>query len=497
MRRIFILLSIALTLALLVLGVRFDSKWFYGFILIGPLVLIGWHDILQKKRTVLRNFPIIGHGRFLMEAIRPELQQYFVEGNLDGMPINRVLRSVVYQRSKGELQTLPFGTQKDVYAVGYEWLSHSLSPKKIDPNKLRTVIGSYSAKQPYESSLFNISAMSFGSLSQAAISALNDGAHLGGFSHNTGEGGLSPYHERGADLVWQIGTGYFGCRTPDGNFCEESFVKNAAKPQVKMIEIKLSQGAKPSHGGILPAVKVTPEIAAIRGVPLGQDILSPASHGAFDSANGLVLFAEKLRELSGGKPVGFKLCVGRTEEFEEIVRAMKNLGKYVDFITVDGGEGGTGAAPLEFSDDVGMPLREGLSFVHDTLVKEGVRDKLKIIASGKIITAFEILVAMALGADLINSARGMMLALGCIHALRCNTNRCPVGITTNDPNLFKGLDVPTKKDRVARYHKETMKALAELTGALGYEHPSQITRKDIYRRISLDKVSTFDQIYRS
>ncbi|EKD42374.1 MAG: hypothetical protein ACD_73C00185G0003 [uncultured bacterium] len=496
MKQYIILAGLILVSGFTLLGHFIHTDWYYAFILIGPLVLLGLHDIIQKKHSILRNFPVLGHGRFLMEAIRPELQQYFVESNLNGMPISRELRSIVYQRSKGDLQTVPFGTQKNVYAEGYEWVGHSMFPQKVDPKSMRVWIGRENSGQPYESSLLNISALSFGALSKTAILALNEGAHIGGFSHNTGEGGLTGYHlAGGGDLVWQIGTGYFGCRTSDGQFSEEIFAQKAIQPQVKMIEIKLSQGAKPSHGGILPAVKVTPEIAAIRGVEMGSDILSPACHRAFEGPGGLVLFADKLRQLSGGKPVGIKLCVGRKDEFEDIVKAMLRLNKYFDFIAVDGGEGGTGASPLEFTDSVGMPLKDGLSFVHDTLQKHGIRQKMKIIASGKIITAFEILVALSLGADLVNSARGMMLALGCIHAVRCNTNTCPVGITTNDPELYQGLDVSVKKVRVARYHAETIVALAELTGAMGYSHPSQITRKDIFRRVSINEVRTYKEIY--
>jgi len=494
-RRAFVLISLGLTFFITALSFL-NIYFLLLFLLIGPLIILGAYDMLQTKRSVLRNFPIIGHGRFLMEAIRPELQQYFVESNISGRPINREHRSIVYQRAKGDLQTLPFGTQRDVYAPGYEWVNHSLHPVSVPEEALRVRIGNKQCTQPYLASIFNISAISYGSISKNAVLALNGGAKIGGFSHNTGEGGLSPYHlEMGGDIVWQIGTAYFGCRTSEGFFCEKTFLEKVKNPAIKMLEIKLSQGAKPSHGGILPAQKVTPEIAQIRGVPLGQDILSPPVHSAFKDTRGLVGFIQHLRTLSGGKPVGFKICIGIPEEFLEIVTEMKKLNIYPDFITVDGGEGGTGAAPLEFSNSVGTPLAEGLSFVHNTLVQQGIRDEIKLIAAGKIMTGFQILRAMALGADVTNSARGMMLALGCIQALRCNSNHCPVGIATNDPGLMVGLNVTDKKQRVAHFQKETVKAFQEILGAMGLDHPQKIKRSHILRRVSSIKIMTYEEIY--
>lgn len=496
-RQIFIVLSLGITglfmLANHYLGV---SYWYYA-LLIAPLILLGLYDMLQRKRTILRNFPIIGHLRYFFEAIRPEIQQYFVESNLAGRPINRENRSIVYQRAKHALQTLPFGTQRDVYEEGYEWVNHSLHPIHVDCSKLRVHVGGPDCKQPYSASIFNISAMSFGSLSANAIEALNGGAHKGKFYHNTGEGGISPYHQKyNGDLVWQVGTGYFGCRTPEGNFCEKSFQENAQKDCVKMIELKLSQGAKPGHGGILPGRKVTAEIAEIRGIEKGKDVLSPPEHKAFHDSKGLLQFIQKMRELSGGKPVGIKLCLGEPQEFDELCDQMIATGLAPDFISIDGGEGGTGAAPLEFSNHIGMPLNEALSYVHDTLLKKGLKDKIVLIAAGKVLTAFHMVKLFALGADIINSARGMMLALGCIQALRCHSNHCPTGVATNDPELVGGLVVSDKVDRVYRYHKDTVKAFSEILGAMGLDHPQSIQRRQVYRRVSPVQTLSFEQIYK-
>jgi len=468
--------------------------WGYAFTL--PLVALGLHDITQRKHGILRNFPVIGHGRYLFEAIRPEISQYFIESNTNGRPFNREQRSVVYQRAKRELDTLPFGTQSDLYEVGYEWIEHSLAaglPEETDP---RVEIGATTCERPYSASLLNVSAMSFGSLSKNAILALNQGARLGGFAHNTGEGGVSPYHlEHGGDLIWQIGTGYFGCRTPAGAFDPERFARNAERPSVKMIEIKLSQGAKPGHGGILPAKKVTPEIAEIRGVPLGRDVLSPPAHTAFTTPLELCEFLAELRELSGGKPIGLKLCIGRRAEFLSIVKAMLQTGITPDFIQVDGGEGGTGAAPLEFSNSVGSPLREGLAFVHSALVGAGLRERLKIAASGKIVTGFDLARSLALGADFGLSARAMMMALGCIQARRCNDNTCPVGVATQNPWLVVGLVVSDKARRVANFHHETVESLVELLGAAGLRSPDDLTPAHLMRRVRPLEVLSYDQIH--
>jgi glutamate synthase domain-containing protein 2 len=466
------------------------------FVLVVPLFVLGMWDALQTRKAVLRNFPVIGHFRYLFEMIRPEIDQYFVESETDGRPIDRERRSIVYQRAKGMLDTLPFGTLREVYEPGYEWLDHSLAAhhgSKVEP---RITIGGPDCKQPYAASLLNISAMSYGSLSSAAIRALNGGAKAGGFFHNTGEGGVSPHHlSPGGDLCYQVGTGYFGSRGADGNFDPDAFARTASQPAIKLIELKLSQGAKPGHGGILPAAKITDEISAIRGVPKGVDVLSPPSHSAFDGPRGLVQFIARLRDLSGGKPVGFKLCVGEPAEFVAICKAMVEESITPDFISVDGGEGGTGAAPLEFSNSVGSPLTDGLVLVHNALVGFGLRERIKIIASGKVITAFQMAQRLAGGADLINSARGFMLSLGCIQARRCNTNHCPVGVATQDPGLERGLVVADKQVRVERWHRETVEALCELLGAAGIEHPDQLRPHHIHRRLSHDRHATYAEIY--
>jgi glutamate synthase domain-containing protein 2 len=495
MRHAFIVAS-AVTLAVICgLGVVWP-KVMWSLVVVAPLIARGVADMLQTKQAVRRNFPILGHGRYLLEQIRPEINQYFVESNNDGRPFSRNDRSVVYQRAKGELDTLPFGTQRDVYAVGYEWINHSLAPVAPDTACARIVVGGRACRQPYSASIFNVSAMSYGSLSKNAILALNAGAKMGGFAHNTGEGGLSPYHlEPGGDLVWQIGTGYFGCRTPDGRFSPDAFAERASLPSVKMIEVKLSQGAKPGHGGILPAAKLTPEIIQIRGVVPGEDVISPAAHTAFSTPIGLLQFLQTLRDASGGKPVGFKLCVGKRHEFFGIVKAMLESGLLPDFVTVDGAEGGTGAAPLEFSDSVGTPLNDGLSFVHNALVGAGLRDEIRLIASAKINTGFQIATKVAIGADMCNAARAMMFALGCIQALRCNTNQCPTGIATQDPELVHGLHVGDKSVRVARYHRETVKSFFEVLGAAGLRQPGELKPWFVMRRVSSGDVRSYHDIY--
>ncbi len=488
----FLLIGFVISFSLLMAPI-----WWVLFIL-GPLFLIGLSDVLQKKQAIRRNFPIIGHGRYLLESIRPEIMQYFVETDTEGRPINRIFRSLVYQRAKSVNDTTPFGTQMDVYNQGYEFMEHSMYPKLFqdlnhDP---RVVIGGADCSQPYDCSLLNISAMSFGALSKNAILALNGGAKDGNFAHNTGEGAISPYHKGpGGDLIWQIGTGYFGCRDEEGNFSPERFGEKSNQDQVKMIEIKLSQGAKPGHGGILPAGKNTPEIAEIRNVKVATTVFSPPSHTAFSDPGGLMMFIKKLRDLTGGKPVGFKLCVGSRSEFIELCDAMLTTGIKPDFITVDGGEGGTGAAPVEFSNSLGMPLRDGLAFVHDTLKGFGLRGEVKILASGKIFTAFHMIRAMALGADACYSARAMMLAVGCIQALQCNTNACPTGVATQDPVLMKGLDPVTKRERVANFHKNTMEAFVEMLAASGLSSPDEIRRKHILRRTSMNEVKSYADIY--
>lgn len=468
----------------------------YSLFFFVPFFLLGFRDIHQKRHAIKANFPVFGHLRYLFESIRPEISQYFIESNTDGRPFSREQRSVVYQRAKKVLDTVPFGTQHDVYAQGYEFVTHSMYPKHLDPKNLRVTVGSDLCKQPYSLSLFNISAMSFGSLSPNAIMALNGGAKDGNFAHNTGEGGISPYHlEAGGDLIWQIGTGYFGCRTHSGEFDPELFRKNATLPQVKMIEIKLSQGAKPGHGGILSGKKVTQEIADIRNVPLGQDVISPPAHTAFHDPESMLEFISKLRDLSGGKPVGIKLCVGYHQEFEELVQVMIRKNNYPDFIVVDGAEGGTGAAPLEFSNYMGMPGIDGLVFVVDTLKKAGLKDKIKVIATGKITTAFDIVKLLCLGADATYAARSMLLALGCIQALRCNNNTCPAGVATQDPYLYAGLHVPTKRQRVRNFHQETLNAVAHVVGAMGLEHIKDLKRSHLYKRTDENKIKTYAELY--
>ncbi len=476
----------------LVFALYFHMGWWLVW-LAGGLTTIGLLDVTQTKRSILRNYPILAHFRFLFEAIRPEIRQYFLEDDTDAKPFSRNQRSIVYQRAKQDLDKRPFGTQLDVYESGYEWINHSISPAKITTHDFRITIGAGRA-QPYSASVFNISAMSFGALSANAIRALNQGAAKGGFMHDTGEGSISRYHrpenpqEAGGDLVWEIGSGYFGCRNPDGSFSEEKFAGNATLAQVKMIEIKLSQGAKPGHGGVLPGAKVTIEIAKARGVMVGVDCISPASHSAFDSPIGLLQFIDKLRTLSGGKPTGFKLAIGHPWEFFGIVKAMLQTGITPDFIVVDGSEGGTGAAPVEFTDHVGAPLQEALLLVHNTLVGTNLRHKVKIGASGKIITAFDVARTVALGADWCNSARGFMFALGCIQSLSCHTGKCPTGVSTQDPLRQRALVVPDKAERVANFHKNTMKALAELLAAAGLNHPSELSPHHIVRRVSANQV---------
>jgi glutamate synthase domain-containing protein 2 len=456
------------------------------------LLGLGWRDTQQRRHSVLRNYPIIGHLRFLLEFIRPEMRQYFVESDSEAAPFSRAQRSLVYQRAKGDADNRPFGTQLDVKANGYEWINHSMAPSKIDSADFRVVIGAggTSCSQPYNASIFNISAMSFGALSANAILALNGGAKRGGFAHDTGEGSISAHHRvHGGDLIWEIGSGYFGCRNPDGSFNEEHFTENAMSPQVKMVEIKLSQGAKPGHGGVLPGPKVTAEIAAARGVPIGADCISPARHSAFSTPVEMLRFIERLRQLSGGKPTGFKLCIGHPWEWFALAKAMLETNLLPDFIVVDGAEGGTGAAPLEFTDHVGAPLQEGLLLVHNTLVGLNLRPRIKIGCAGKVVSAFDVARNMALGADWCNAARGFMFALGCIQAQTCHTGACPTGVTTQDPQRQKALVVPDKMERVWRFHENTLHALKELVQAAGLAHPGDISASHIVRRSDDGSVS--------
>jgi len=458
------------------------NQWGWVTLLFALLVAVGVGDSLQSRRAVLRNYPVIGHLRFVLEFIRPEIRQYFIEGDNEAHPFSRQQRSLVYQRAKGDPDKRPFGTQLDVSAQGYEWINHSLMPTHVASHDFRVSIGEGRAL-PYSASVFNISAMSFGALSANAILALNGGARRGGFAHDTGEGSISAHHRvHGGDLIWEIGSGYFGCRHDDGTFNAERFAANARDPQVKMIEIKLSQGAKPGHGGVLPGPKVTAEIAAARGVPIHVDCLSPARHSAFSTPIELMQFIDRLRDISGGKPTGFKLCIGHPWEWLAICKAMLETGITPDFIVVDGAEGGTGAAPLEFTDHVGAPLQEGLLLVHNTLVGLNLRSKVRLGAAGKVVSAFDIARMMTLGADWCNAARGFMFALGCLQAQTCHTGACPTGVSTQDPLRQRALVVPDKIERVYRFHKNTLEALRELVQAAGLEHPNQIRATHIVRR---------------
>ncbi len=468
------------------------------------LVLLGIWDLLQKQHAILRNYPVMGHMRFIFEFIRPEIRQYFIEGDTEAQPFSRAQRSLVYQRAKGQVDNRPFGTQLDVSQQGYEWVNHSLQPTKLSSHDFRLWIGGTQEQpaegvdpctRPYHASVFNISAMSFGALSGNAIQALNQGAKMGGFIHDTGEGSISQYHRmHGGDLIWEVASGYFGCRNADGTFSEERFVANATDPQVKMIEIKLSQGAKPGHGGMLPGAKVTPEIAAARGIPIGVDCISPSSHSAFSTPVELMQFIARLRRLSGGKPTGFKFCVGHPWEWFAMVKAMLETDITPDFIVVDGAEGGTGAAPVEFVDHVGVPLQEGLLLVHNTLLGVNLRQRIKIGAAGKVITAFDIARMMALGADWCNSGRGFMMALGCIQAQSCHTGTCPTGVTTQDTVRQQALVVPDKATRVANFHRNTLHALQELVQAAGLRHPNEITAHHIVRRLDDTQVSLLSNL---
>ena len=476
-----------------------DWGLFYALLSLACLCLavLGLNDLIQTRHAILRNYPIAGHLRFLLERVRPEIRQYFFEGDKDGAPFSRDKRALVYQRAKRELDKRPFGTQYDVYGDEFEWLHHSIAPRPVSPAPHRLIIGhSGPCTQPYSASVLNISAMSYGALSANAVRALNRGAKLGGFAHDTGEGGVSPYHrEAGGDLIWEIGSGYFGCRRPDGSFDRDRFANAASDPQIKMVELKLSQGAKPGHGGVLPAAKVTAEIAAIRGVPLGEDCISPAAHSAFSTPVELLQFIALMRELSGGKPAGFKLCIGHPWEFMALCKAMLETGITPDFIVIDGKEGGTGAAPLEFMDHMGMPLRDGLSFVHNALVGCGLRDRLRLGASGKIISAFDMARVMALGADWCNAARGFMFAVGCIQAQTCHTGLCPTGVTSQDPHRQRAIVVPDKADRVFNFHRNTVQALAELVAAAGLDHPGQLGPQHFLRRSAADRVISYAQQY--
>ena len=497
MRITFIFTSILSLLIIFILSFWKEEAWFLLWIIV-PFIGVGLYDMLQVKHSLRRNFPLIGRGRWFMEFVRPFIRQYFIESDIDGAPVNRMFRSVIYQRAKSNLDTNPYGTKVDTYRQGYEWFAHSmaafhLKDENADP---KVLIGGSTCKKPYNASVLNISAMSFGALSNNAVRALNKGAKIGGFAHNTGEGSVTPFHlENNGDLIWQIGTGYFGCRTEEGLFSEEAFAKTVAHENIKMIEIKLSQGAKPGHGGILPAAKNSPTIAKIRGVKPYTTVDSPPSHSTFSTPIEMMHFIQKLRNLSGGKPIGFKLCVGKPSEFIALCKAMVKTGIRPDFITVDGAEGGTGAAPLEFSNSVGMPLREGLRLVCDVLIGFDLKKEIIVIAVGKVFSGFHIARLLSIGADICYSARGMMMALGCVQSLICNTNECPTGVATQNEALIKGLVVADKSQRVANFQRETVEAFMQIIAAAGLTDATQINRTHVYRRIDQTCIKRYDELF--
>lgn len=495
MRKLFLLSFILLFIGIGVISWFFPKMW-WSLLVVLPLFILGVYDMIQRKHTIMRNFPVIGHLRYLLESIGPELHQYFVESDIDGTPFDRLQRAFVYKRAKKTLETHPFGTEMDVYEPGYMWMAHSMYPLEELAEPPRIKIGGKECTQPYYASLLNVSAMSFGSLGERAVRALNRGAKAGGYYQNTGEGGLTNYHlEEGGDLVWQIGTAYFGCRDDDGNFAPDKFQERAIKPNVKMIELKLSQGAKPGLGGVLPAIKNTPEIAAIRLIKPYATVHSPPGHTAFADAKGLLEFIRHLRQMSGGKPVGFKLCIGSREEFIKLCQTMLETGLLPDFITVDGGEGGTGAAPIEFSDNVGMPLFDALVFVIDTLNGFGLKKDIRVIASCKVLTGFDIIKNLCIGADLCNSARAMLFSIGCIQALKCDTNRCPTGITTQDAELQAGLDIHSKGIRAANFHEETVKSAMSMLSAAGLSEANKLNRSYIYKRLDENRCYSLEHLY--
>ena len=475
----------------------FVSFWWWTVIILLALAVVGAYDLIQRRHSVLRNYPLIGHFRFMFEAIRPEIQQYFVESNTDGRPFDRVTRDLMYDRSKGNHGEKPFGTQRDLNEVGYEFVAHSLQAKpKPDGEVPKVHIGGPKVSKPYNIAMLNVSAMSFGSLSGNAIEALNGGAALGGFAHDTGEGSISVHHRKfGGDLIWEIASGYFGCRDEAGNFDPVSFKERANLDQVKMISIKISQGAKPGLGGLLPGAKVNAEVAEARGVPIGQTIVSPPAHTAFSTPLELIDFLDQLRELSGGKPVGFKLCVGSKREFLAICKAMVERKSGPDFIIVDGSEGGTGAGPVEFEDYVGMPLTEGLMFVHNALVGAGVRDDIKIGASGKVASGIDIVKRVCQGADFTLAARAMMFAIGCIQAQKCHTNHCPVGVATQDPWRARALDVDDKKQRVFQYQQRTVNSAYQIISSMGLDSFDQLTPRKLFRRVDPQTTKTYRDLY--
>jgi glutamate synthase domain-containing protein 2 len=481
--------------ALLVLVIAGHAGWWILTAVVAVIAAVGVYDLVQRKHSVLRNYPVLGHMRFLLEALRPEIQQYFIERNFDGRPFDRDVRSLIYERAKGVAAEMSYGTERDIDEAGYEYLVHSTAPFEPAPEPYRVRIGGPDCKQPYEMALLNISSMSFGSLSANALRALNNGARKGQFAHDTGEGGLTPYHLGGADVVWEIGSGYFGTRHKDGSFDPDQFADKAAHDLVKCISIKLSQGAKPGVGGVLPAAKVSKEIAEYRGVPVGEKCVSPAAHSAFHTPRELIGFVAQLRELAAGKPVGFKLCVGSRVDVLAICKAMLAEGVTPDFIIVDGAEGGTAAAPLEYEDHVGLPLTDGLMTVHNALVGSGLRDKLRIGASGKVATGNDVVKRIIQGADYTNSARAMMMATGCIQSQRCHTNRCPVGVATQDPRRARALDVADKSERVYRYQRATVAQAMQMMASMGVSDPSQLNPHMLRKRVSASEQRSYAELF--
>ena len=495
MRWLYYVISIV-GLLLTAIAYQFHPDAIYILYILVPYIVIGMYDIVSVKHTVLRNYPVVGHLRYMLEFIRPEIQQYFIESDKDGMPFNRETRSLVYQKAKGARETIGFGTKNDITSIGYEFSYHSLAPKHIKNAENRILLGGADCTKPYEASRLNISGMSFGAISPNAIRALNKGAKKGDFAHNTGEGGVSPYHlEGGGDIIWQVGTGYFGCRNKDGSFDPEAFAKTASLDVIKMIEIKLSQGAKPAHGGILPGAKVTEEIAKIRLLEPGVDAVSPPMHTEFSNPIGMMEYIARVRKLCGGKPVGLKMCIGHREEFMAMCKAMIETGITPDFITVDGAEGGTGAAPLSFANNIGTPINEALSFVHTCLIGAGLRDKMRLIASGKVATGYDMIIKTALGANTCNAARAMMFALGCLQSLACNTDRCPTGIATQNKHRWKSLDVADKSVRVYNFQRRMLESFIEILGALGVESPEDLGPEHIRKYTAIGTSKSFAEIY--
>ncbi|MHA7664522.1 FMN-binding glutamate synthase family protein [Mycolicibacterium sp. HS_4_1] len=476
-------------------AVLVDLRWAAPAALVLALAVLGAWDLKQTRHSILRAYPVLGHIRFLMERLRPEIRQYFIESDTEPTPFDRRTRDLVYERAKGTKGDEPFGTDRDVNAVGYEFLRHSLRARAADDFNPRVRLGGPDCSQPYDIALLNVSAMSFGALSANAIEALNRGAALGGFAHDTGEGGISPYHLHGGDLIWEIGSGYFGCRDAEGHFDADTFAEKSALPAVKAISIKLSQGAKPGLGGVLPGPKVSPEIAAARGVPPGRTVVSPPSHSAFHTPTELIEFVATLRRLSGGKPVGFKLCVGARTEFLSICKAMLATGITPDFIIVDGSEGGTGAAPQEFEDHVGMPLTEGLMLVHNSLVGTELRDRIRVGASGKVASGVDIVSRICQGADFTLAARSMMFAVGCIQARACHTNRCPTGVATQDPARAHALSVPSKASRVHNFQRGTVASAAQIVASMGLDGFHQLSPAMLNRRVDGQRTYSYAEIY--